>query len=135
MLVHLRWTVGTNANTGYSVGYTGSTLTSGSNTITALAAATGSTQGNKQFGINLVSNTTPPIGSNKSGAGTGIVPAASGYDVTNQFKFNVAGDIVATATGPTNNNVFTTSYIANIDSITAAGAYQTILTYNATANF
>jgi hypothetical protein len=128
-------TVGTNGATGYSIGYAGNTLTSGSNTITPMAAAAGSTQNSKQFGINLMANTTPPIGSNKSGTGSGIVPVASGYDVANSFKFNVAGDLVATATVPTNTNTFTTSYIANIDAITAAGAYSTILTYTATANF
>lgn len=126
-------TVATNATTGYSVGYSGTTLTSGSDTITAMAAAGGSTMNSKQFGINLMNNTTPAIGSNVSGSGSGT--AQTGYSTTNQFKFNVAGDIVAAATVPTNSNVFTTSYIANIDGVTAAGAYSTVLTYTATANF
>lgn len=125
--------VATNAKAGYSVAYSGTTLTSGSNTITPMAAAAGSVQSSKQFGINLVANTTPVIGTNKSGVGTGSV--TTGYDTANQFKFNVAGDTVASAALPTNSNTFTTSYIANIDSITAAGAYSTVLTYTATANF
>ncbi len=127
-------TVGTNGATGYSVGYSGATLTSGSNTITAMSALAGSTQDSKQFGINLVANTTPSIGSNKTGTGSGV-PTAGAYDTTNQFKFNPAGEVVAAATAPTTTNVFTTSYIANIDAATAAGAYSTILTYTATANF
>ena len=126
-------TVGTNASTGYSVSYSGTTLTSGTNTITAMATAAGSTQNSKQFGINLMANTTPSIGSGVSGSGSGT--AQTGYSTANQFKFNVAGDIVASAIVPTNTNVFTTSYIANIDAITAAGAYSTVLTYTATANF
>lgn len=126
-------TVATNATSGYSVGYSGATLTSGSNTITAMAAAAASVQNSKQFGINLMSNTTPAIGSVKSGAGTGVV--ATGYDTANQFKFNVAGDVVASSVGPTNANTFTTSYIANVDDIAAAGAYSTVITYTATANF
>lgn len=130
-------TVGTNGTSGYSVSYAGGTLASGAKTIDAMASAGGSVQNSKQFGINLMHNTTPnmPASADKSGTGTGIVPVSSGYDVTNQFKFNVAGDVVATATGPTNTNVFTTSYIANIDAATAAGAYSTVITYTATANF
>ena len=126
-------TLATNASTGYSVSYSGTTLTSGTNTITAMTTAGASTMNSKQFGINLMSNTTPAIGSNVTGSGSGT--ASTGYSTTNQFKFNPAGDVVATATVPTNSNVFTTSYIANIDGATAAGAYQTILTYTATANF
>ena len=126
-------TVGTNAATGYSVNYSGTTLTSGANTITAMAAAAASTTNSKQFGINLMANTTPAVGSGVSGTGTGT--AATGYNVADQFKFVVAGDVVASASAPTNDNVFTTSYIANIDAITAAGAYSTVLTYIATANF
>lgn len=126
-------TVGTNGTTGYSVSYSGTTLTSGSNTITAMAAAAGSTQNSKQFGINLMANTTPSVGSSVSGSGTGT--AQTGYSTANQFKFNVAGDIVAAATIPTNTNVFTTSYIANVDASMAAGAYSTVITYTATANF
>ncbi|MCX6728301.1 MAG: hypothetical protein NTV39_00825 [Candidatus Saccharibacteria bacterium] len=127
-------TVGTNGATGYSVAYNGNTLTSGTNTITGMTVLAGSTQNSKQFGINLVANTTPTIGSNKSGGGTGV-PTAGVYDTTNQFKFNPAGEVVAAATVPTNTNTFTTSYIANIDAVTAAGAYSTVLTYTATANF
>lgn len=126
-------TVATNASTGYSIGYSGNTLTSGANTITALAAATVSATNSKQFGINLMNNTTPAVGTNVTGTGSGT--ASTGYSTTNQFKFNVAGDVIASASLPTNSNVFTTSYIANIDGATAAGAYSTALTYTATANF
>jgi len=126
-------TLATNAATGYSVAYSGTTLTSGSNTITAMAAAAGSSQNSKQFGVNLMLNTTPAIGSNVSGSGSGA--PATGYGTANQFKFNVAGETIASAAVPTNSNVFITSYIANIDGATAAGAYSTVLTYTATANF
>ncbi len=127
-------TVGTNASTGYSVNYApATTLTAGADTITALAAKTTSSQGSKQFGINLVSNTTPAIGSNISGAGSGSI--SSNYNTTNQFMFNTAGDTVATAAAPTNNNVYTVSYIANVSTDTAAGAYSTAINYIATANF
>lgn len=125
-------TVSTNAATGYSLTYSGTTLTSGSSTITALAAATASSVNNKQFGLNLMSNTTPAIGTAVSGTGTGT--PSVGYNTTNLFKFNT-GDTIATATLPTNSNTYTASYIANISGATAAGIYSTVLTYTATANF
>lgn len=122
----------TNAATGYNVTVNGTTLTSGTNTITALGSPTASTAGTKQFGLNLVANTTPTVGTNVTGTGSGI--AATGYGTTNNFKF-VSGDIVASAAVPTNNNAYTISYLANIDTITNPGAYSTVLTYVATANF
>ena len=126
-------TVATNAATGYSVSYSGTTLTSGLNTITAMGTGGASTQTSKQFGINLMNNTTPDIGADKSGTGTGT--PSTGYGTADSFKFNVAGDTIASASAPTNSNVFTTSYIANIDDTTPAGAYSTVITYTATANF
>ena len=125
-------TVSTNAATGYSLTYSGTTLTSGTNTITALASPTASAVNGKQFGLNLMSNTTPAVGANTTGAGSGV--PSTGYNTTNQFKF-VTGDTIAAATLPTNSNTYTASYIANIDGATAAGAYSTVLTYVATANF
>jgi hypothetical protein len=125
--------VSTNANTGYSVTVAGNTLTTaGNKTITALPSPTASSTNTKQFGINLVSNTTPAVGAAVSGSGTGT--AASGYNAANFYKF-VSGETIASAGAPTNSNTFTVSYIANIDGITAAGAYTTTLTYVATANF
>jgi hypothetical protein len=126
-------TVSTNAKTGYSVAYSGTTLTSGTSTITPLAAATASSFNTKQFGINLMNNTTPAIGSATTGTGSGV--PSVGYGTANQFKFNIAGETIASASLPTNSNVFTASYIANIDGSTASGAYSTVLIYTATANF
>lgn len=126
--------VATNAATGYSVSYSGTTLTSASNTIAAMAGGA-SLQGTPQFGINLMANTIPLVGSNVT-TGTGAIGApAAGYGTANSFKFVVTGDNIASATGPSNANTFTTSYIANIDDTTKPGAYSTVLTYVATANF
>ena len=47
----------------------------------------------------------------------------------------VSGEIVASATGPTNTNTFTTSYIVNIGGAQAAGVYTATMTYICTANF
>lgn len=125
-------TVGTNGKTGYTVAYTGNTLTSSEGTIAAMSAAAGSSQGSNQFGMNLVANTTPSIGSAISGSGTGT--ASTGYNTANQFKFN-STDTVATSAGPTNNNTYTVSYIANVNNLTPAGAYSTDINYTATAKF
>lgn len=125
-------TLATNASTGYSVSYAGTTLTNGDKTITAMATPAASATNTKQFGINLMANTTPSVGSNKTGTGSGA--PATGYGTADSFKF-LSGDVVASASAPTNSNVFTVSYIANIDGATAAGAYSTVLTYTATANY
>ena len=125
--------VATNALTGYSVSYSGATLTSGANTITAMAAQGASVVNSKQFGINLMANATPAVGVGVSGSGTGT--PATGYDTANQFKFNTAGDTIASASASTNTNTFTTSYIANMSGSLPAGSYSTLITYTATGNF
>ncbi len=125
-------TAATNGGTGYAITVNGTTLTSGANTIPALASQTASSQGTSQFGINLLANTTPSVGAAVSGAGSGTVN--SNYNTTNQFRF-VTGDTVASAASSTNSNTYTTSYIANISATQKAGAYSTALTYIATATF
>jgi hypothetical protein len=125
-------TASTNASSGYSISVNGSTLSSGGNTITPLSSANSSSVNNKQFGMNLMANTTPSVGTATSGTGNGT-PSA-GYNSSNSFKF-ATGDTVASASAPTNSNTYTVSYIANIDGSTAAGSYSTLLTYIATVNY
>ncbi len=123
----------TNGNSGYTITVNGTTLTSGANTITALTAGGASVVGSKQFGLNLAgSNTTPVIGAAKTGTGTGA--AVTNYGTNDNFRF-MTGDTIASVAGPTNANTFTVGYIANIDGLTPAGSYSTVLTYTATANF
>ncbi len=123
----------TNGNSGYSIAVKGSTLTSGSNTITALTTGGTSSVGTRQFGLNLAAaNTTPEVGAAKTGTGSGT--ATANYNINNTFRFT-DGEIVASASGLTNANAFTVGYIANIDGTTPAGVYATVLTYVATANF
>lgn len=64
-------TLATNGKAGYSVAYSGTTLKSGTNEITAMAAAADSATNTKQFGINLMANTTPSVGSDVTGTGSG----------------------------------------------------------------
>ena len=122
----------TNGASGYTITVNGATLTSGGNTITALAAGGASTTGTEQFGLNLVSNATPAVGAARTG--TGSAAALGNYATANSFRF-VTGESVASVAGPTNANTFTVSYIANIEGLTEAGAYTSNLNYIATANF
>lgn len=123
----------TNGDTGYSITVNGTTLTSGSNTISALSTGGASSIGTAQFGFNLAdNNVTPPVGADKTGTGTGA--ASANYGINDTFRF-ADGEVIASAAGPTNANTFTVGYIANIDGITPAGVYTTNLTYIATANF
>lgn len=124
--------VATNAGSGYSVTVNGTTLTSGTNTIAALATQTASTQGSSQFGMNLRANTTPSVGADP--AGTGTATPTTNYNTANQFRF-VTGDSIASAAAADNFRQFTVSYIANVSSGQAAGSYSTNLTYIATATF
>ncbi|MFA6410270.1 MAG: hypothetical protein WCW26_01705 [Candidatus Buchananbacteria bacterium] len=127
-------TVDTNAANGFAVTMSGTTLTSGVNTISAIGAvAAASAPGSSQFGINLAANTVPAVGADPTGTAP-IGSAVSPYNSTNFFAFN-SGDTVASAAVLTNQTVFTVSYLANISSAVAAGAYSTTLTYSATANF
>jgi len=126
-------TVATNAASGMVVTYSGTTLTSGANTITAMSTATASSVGTEQFGINAVANTTPAVGAACSGTPT-IATAATGYAVADNFKF-VSGETIVSSAGTINSTTCTISYITNITAPTAAGSYTTTLTYVATATF
>jgi hypothetical protein len=122
----------TNGAGGYTIIVNGTTLTSGLNTITALETGDVSIIGTEQFGLNLVSNTTPAVGEATTGVGTAL-PVLD-YGTPDTFRF-ASGEALATVTGPTNANTFTVSYIANIEGLTEAGSYTSNLTYIATANF
>lgn len=142
----------TNAGTGYIITVNGGTMTSGSNTIPAMAAAAtaASTVGTSSFGMNLRANTT---GTSTPAAGADITAASNGTDLKGQplagyntvdtFKF-VSGDSVAnsaydgssnTTLGPTNSQVYTATYIVNVSGIQVAGTYTTTLTYICTPTF
>lgn len=123
--------VSTNAAHGYFVGVSGNTLTFGGHTIAAMGTLDSSHPGNEQFGINLVANSSPGIGSNPAG---GQGTAASGYNSANNFKY-VSGNTIAQSAAPSQNTNFTISYLGNISNATATGNYATSLTLVATAKF
>ncbi len=125
--------VGTNATSGVAVTFSGATLTSGANTITAMATAAPSSVGTEQFGINAKDNVTPNVGAECSGTPP-IAAAATGYNTVDNFKF-VSGETIVSSNGSINNTTCTISYIANISASTEAGSYTTTLTYIATGTF
>lgn len=135
----------TNAISGYNITVAGPTLTSGSNTIPAMATATTGVRSLSQFGLNLKANT---VATSTTPVGTEVTPTANsttlkgqattGYNVVDTFKF-VSGESIANSAsggaGPTNAQIYTSSYIVNVAGGQPAGTYVTTLTYVCTATF
>ncbi len=122
----------TNAESGYSITMSGTTLTSGNNIIPALATPAISRPGTSQFGVNLRANTNPSTGSEPTGTGTAL--PASDYNVPNTFKF-VPGDVIAGGNVAQNNRKFTVSYITNVSTAQEPGIYATTVSFICLANF
>lgn len=124
--------VATNALYGYTVRALGTTLTSGINTIPALASPDVSRVGTSQFGLNMRSNSTPSTGAEPQGPGAGS--AGAGYGTANYYKF-VSGEVVASSPSTDNYRLYTISYIVNVDKNQAPGIYVSTLQYIALASF
>jgi hypothetical protein len=122
----------TNAGYGYNIGVYGLTMTSGTNTIPALAAQTFAAPGNSQFGMNARVNSLPAIGSDVNGPGTATVSPT--YNIPDRYRFH-DGDVVASSAGSTDYRKFTVTYITNISSGQPSGHYGTTITYICLANF
>ena len=135
----------TNAASGYNISVNGLTLTSGSNTITAMGGSTTGVRGTSQFGINLKANTvstsTPAIGAEVAPASNGTNykgEALSGYNTVDNFKFVTADSIADSASGGaagSDAQIFTVSYMVNVNGAQSAGTYTTTLTYICTPTF
>jgi len=86
-----------------------------------------SAPGTEQFGINLVSNTTPSIGADPvqvpADGNFSFGEIATGYNTRNQFKY-VDGDIVAQSDQSTGQTNYTISMILNISDVTPGGLYK-----------
>jgi hypothetical protein len=138
----------TNAGSGYVISVFGTTLTSGSNTITAMnTSGTGdvAVRNSSQFGTNLKANTT---GVSTPAVGIEVAPSANGtnyrgealvgYNTVDRFRF-VSGENLAdsgSATlGASDAQIFTNAYIVNVPGSQAAGTYTTTLTYICTPTF
>lgn len=137
----------TNASGGYAITYSGPTLTSGgSNTITPMdngsGGATTSVVGKSQFGLNLAVNTTPTVGAvitPASNADNLRAQAATNYDTADNFMFSTSGATVANSNdgGASGSDIqmYTVSYMVNVNGVQTAGTYTTTLTYICTSTF
>jgi hypothetical protein len=122
----------TNAGSGLTVTITGTTLTSGNNTIAEVFPAGVSSPGTSQFGINLRANGNPSIGAEPNGPGTATVRPE--YNTPNVFRFVNNEALVSTNT-TSDNRKFTVSYMTNISSAQAPGVYATTMSFICLANF
>jgi hypothetical protein len=136
----------TNATSGYVITISGTTLTSGSNTIPAMGTQSANSSGCvvscssqtgvSQFGSNVRANNVASAGGvfGADVSGTGTATGFGGYNALNTFRF-FTGDTVASVGGVTKANLFTNSYLVNVGGDQAAGVYTATLTYICTATF
>jgi hypothetical protein len=135
----------TNAGSGYVITVNGPTLTSGSNTVAPMTAATTGAHGISQFGMNLKLNTTVtstvPVGLEVAIPSNGTnyrAQAATGYDTVDAFKFNSTDPVANSQNGGAGGSdaqILTASYIVNVPGSQPAGTYTTTLTYICTPTF
>ena len=110
---------------GYTLQITGDPPKYGSHTLTALASPTASYAGTEQFGMNVVANTSPSVGSDPQqipDGQTSFGVVNSGYDTANHFKY-VNGDTVAHSSTQSGRTDYMISMIVNISNLTPAGHY------------
>ncbi len=144
----------TNASNGYAISVGGKSMTSGSNTITAIGSTAGQSQfGSSQFGMDLVlndgsaytnapnitnsANVNPaPDGGNYMGTPTANFDTAGSFAFDDTAPNTIAKSDNGTGTaGPTDGQVYTASYIVNVPGNLPAGSYTTTLTYICTPTF
>ncbi len=125
--------VGTNATGGFAITAYGTPPTAGTNVISALSAPTPSQPGTNQFGINLVQNTLPAIGTDPEGTWLNAQPT-SDYGQPNMYKY-VPGDVVASSPNVSLMKKFTVSYILNASPTLKAGVYTTTISFVASGRF
>jgi hypothetical protein len=122
------FTVRAYTNSGYTVVTASAPPTTSTGvTLTPMASQGVSSAGTEQFGMNLRANTSPTtFGADPSVSTFNDGHAATGYSTVNQYKYN-QGDVIAqTNTSGWGQTTYTISYIANISSITKAGAYSMV---------
>ena len=125
--------VGTNASGGFAIITDGTSMSAGTNVIPGLDQPTESQVGVNQFGINLVENTTPVVGTDPEGEWANAIPA-SDYSQPNHYKY-VPGDVVAYSPNVSLMKKFTVSYIVNVSPSLRPGVYSTTVNYIATGRF
>jgi hypothetical protein len=125
---------------GYAVIIDGSsprTIAGAGHVLAPMSSADISRPGTEQFGINLVANTTPGVGSNPQqipDSTFSFGAAASGYNTANNFKY-VAGNTIASSSKSSGLTTYTMSVIENISTNTPPGIYNGSLVVIATPTF
>lgn len=126
----------TNADSGYGIRVSGTTLASGNNIIEPMSGQF-SRAGSSQFGMNLRHNFAPDVGRDAEGPGAGW-PAGGqngeGYDAPNRYRFK-AGEVVAVVNEPDDFRKYTVSYVVNVPRGQPGGVYAATMTYICLANF
>ena len=112
-------------SSGYVVQVVGTPPKMYAHTINALSSPSDSQAGTEQFGINLVTNTSPAVGKAleqipDSTFAFGVIDA--NYNTPNKFMYH-EGDIVARSNVSSGQTNYTISFILNISSSTPAGLY------------
>lgn len=133
LLAQSQMSIGTNASGGFAITATGTPLSAGTSVIDGSPTPTVSKQGVNQFGINLVANNAPIVGSNPEGAWTNAIPMPD-YSMPNHYKY-VPGDVVAYSPNVSLMKKFTVSYVVNSSPNLRAGVYTTTITYIASGRF
>lgn len=133
LLAQSQMAVGTNASGGFAITANGSPMAAGTNVIDSIQAPTQSMQGVNQFGINLVANNAPSVGSDPEGEWANAI-AAVDYSIPNQYKY-ASGDVVAYSPNVSLMKKFTVSYIVNSRPDLKAGVYTTTISYIASGRF
>lgn len=112
-------------SSGYIVQIIGAPPSSGSHTLSALSSNAGSTPGTEQFGINLINNTSPVVGTNPQQVPSDSFSygsAAASYGTLNSFRY-VQGETIALASKTSGQTDYTISYLINIANTTPGGSY------------
>lgn len=125
--------VGTNASVGFTVTVNGDAPAAGTNVIDSPSVPTISRPGTNQFGINLVANSAPVVGSDPEGTWANAVPTPD-YAIPNRYKY-IPGDVVAYSPNVSLMKKFTISYILNSSADLHPGVYTTTITYIASGRF
>lgn len=125
--------VGTNATGGFAITVHGTAPAAGISVIDSPSVPTASQPGVNQFGINLVQNTLPAIGSDPEGIWANAQPT-SNYDQPNRYMYE-SGDVVASSPNVSLMKKFTVSYILNSSPDLRAGIYTTTINYIASGQF
>lgn len=133
LLAQSQMSVGTNASAGFAITANGTPLSAGTSVIDGSTTPTESKQGTNQFGINLVANNLPAVGSDPEGTWANAIPTPD-YGTPNHYKY-VPGDVVAYSPNVSLMKKFTVSYIVNSSPNLRAGVYTTTITFIASGRF